>query len=284
MTFPSVFFFFFLWHPSISCTRTSWNPKGDKFPPPPPWRENLNNFALSVRKRVRGVCAIRQRRWHPEAERRPRGHGLLALRGVRGNHCQLPGHRGGRRTCWRLPARARRLRPETFGGKKNNNNKVKLLDKMLILAVLFPHLSHLKRKVEFALSEQLGEQKLFWRHCSIVQTSLILFAHNKKFTQSASENWFCNCIYFSVVLSASESDTFLRAGRCERNRNSFESVVHPLSHRHRFVHCKTSMFHHVAQSDWSIHALQTTFLFFFFFFLISRIDSGANLITGKIFH
>lgn len=78
---------------------------------------SLPNFLSSIRKRVRGVCAIRQRRWHPEAQRRPRCHRLLALRGNRGNHCQLPSHSGRRHTRWRLPARPCHLHPETQRGK-----------------------------------------------------------------------------------------------------------------------------------------------------------------------
>lgn len=78
---------------------------------------SLPNFLSSIRKRVRGVCAIRQRRWHPEAQRRPRCHRLLALRGNRGNHCQLPSHSGRCHARRRLPARPCHLHSETQRGK-----------------------------------------------------------------------------------------------------------------------------------------------------------------------
>lgn len=57
-------------------------------------------------------------------------------------------------------------------------------------------------------------------------------------------------------------------------------VIHPVSHQHRFVHCETSISHHVTQSEWSLHSVGITF--FFIIIIISQIDSGANLITGRI--
>lgn len=79
----------------------------------------LWKLCLSIRKRVSGVCAVWQHRWHPEAEQRPRCHRLLALCRNRGNHCQLPSHRSGRQTCWRLPTWPCHLHSETQRGKES---------------------------------------------------------------------------------------------------------------------------------------------------------------------
>lgn len=84
--------------------------------------------SLPSRKCVGGVCALRQRRRHPEAERRPGRHRLLALRGNGRHHRQLPGRGGGHQTGWRLPARPRHLHLEAQQGQRPPSFQLSLED------------------------------------------------------------------------------------------------------------------------------------------------------------